>query len=256
MGDVKITLARVSDEQQIRELLIAAQLPHEDIGKHLQNLVVARRDDEIVGTVCVEVYGQVGLLRSFTVASADQGKGIGRLLYDAIIAYGRMHGVREVYLLTTTAESFFRKLGFTTIERSRLPGQIQMTTEVQSLCRSAAICMTRKIERDIFHVPRELLRLRSIMQGTTMWAVALDQVMFTYFEIESGTRVEKHRHESEQITYVLEGELYFEFTDRMVCVKSGECIAIPSNTTHAAYTNEKRVRAVDAWSPIRFDYLR
>ena len=88
-----------------------------------------------------------------------------------------------------------------------------------------------------------------------MWAVALDKTMFTYFEIESGTRVDKHKHESEQITYVLEGELCFEFAGRTVCVKPGECIAIPSNAPHAAHAKKKRVRAVDAWSPIRPDYL-
>jgi quercetin dioxygenase-like cupin family protein len=201
------------------------------------------------------MYEKVGLLRSFTVASADQGKGIGRKLYDAIIAYGRMHGGREVYLLTITARSFFQELGFSTIERSIVPEAIRKTNEFQGLCPSSVVCMTKSIDCEIFHVTKELLRGRSVVRGATMWAVALDQVMFTYFEIEAGTRVERHTHESEQITYVLEGELLLEYADATVCVKPGECIAIPSNAPHAAYTKEQRVRAVDAWSPVRFDYL-
>ena len=87
-----------------------------------------------------------------------------------------------------------------------------------------------------------------------MWAVALDKAMLTYFEIQSNSHFEMHRHESEQITFVLEGTLYFEMSDKTIGVKEGEVIAIPSNVKHAVCTKDEIVRAVDAWSPVREEY--
>jgi quercetin dioxygenase-like cupin family protein len=49
-----------------------------------------------------------------------------------------------------------------------------------------------------------------------MWAVALDKTMLTYFEVQPYSRFESHSHESEQITMVLDGELFFEYEGKVV----------------------------------------
>ena len=59
------------------------------------------------------------------VASAYQGKGVGRMFYDGIVAYARLRGVKEMYLLTTTAERLFRKQGFVQVDRMQLPEEIK-----------------------------------------------------------------------------------------------------------------------------------
>jgi amino-acid N-acetyltransferase len=255
MNDLKIYLATASDEENIRELLIAAQLPHEDIHEHLQNFLVARQNKVVVGTVGLELYGTIGLLRSLVVSPAYQGKGVGRILYDRMIAYARLRGIKEIYLLTTTADKLFGKQGFVRVDREHMPDEIKKTNEFLHLCPASAVCMKKNIEKEIYHIKGDLLRLRSNVPKASMWAIALDKVMFTYFEIEPGARFAEHKHESEQITYVLEGELYFNIKGKKVRVGAGDAIAIPSNAPHAAYTEEQRVRAVDAWSPIRSDYL-
>ena len=99
------------------------------------------------------------------------------------------------------------------------------------------------------------LPLRPVVPGASMWAVGLEQAMLTYFEIGPNSRFEMHHHESEQITLVLEGTLHFEVDDRVIAVKAGETIALPSNVPHAAYTLDDAVKAVDAWSPVRKEYL-
>jgi mannose-6-phosphate isomerase-like protein (cupin superfamily) len=53
---------------------------------------------------------------------------------------------------------------------------------------------------------------------------------------------------------VLEGELFFKFKDRVICVKKGDVIAIPSNTPYEAFTKNSPVLAVDAWSPVMEKY--
>lgn len=255
MNDLKICLATAADEEHIRKLLIAAELPHGDIHEHLQHFLIARQNNMVIGTVGLEIYDTMGLLRSLVVASTYQGKGIGRMLYDGIVAYARLRGVKEMYLLTTTAEGLFRKQGFVQVDRMQLPEEIKKTNEFQYLCPGSAVCMKKSIEGEVFHLTNDVLRLKSNIPGVNMWAVALNKVMFTYFEIEPGATFEEHIHESEQITYVLDGDLYFTIADRTVRVGPGEAIAIPSNVPHAACTKEKRVRAVDAWSPVRTDYL-
>jgi len=104
------------------------------------------------------------------------------------------------------------------------------------------------------YLSRDALALKSDVTGARFWAVALDRTMLTYFEAPPGTHFEAHSHESEQITLVLEGDLFFELEGRTVCVRAGEVIAIPSNVPHAVYTREQSARAVDAWSPVMDKY--
>ncbi|MGD0272407.1 MAG: cupin domain-containing protein [Gaiellaceae bacterium] len=106
------------------------------------------------------------------------------------------------------------------------------------------------------HYSREHLSLREDVPGAKMWAVALEKTMLTYFEVQPHCRFEGHSHESEQITLVLDGELFFDTNGRVVGVKAGEVIAIPSNLPHSVFTLEKAVKAVDAWSPVMGKYNR
>lgn len=111
-----------------------------------------------------------------------------------------------------------------------------------------------KINAEAQYYPREILCLCEDVPGARMWAVALEKTMLTYFEVQPYSRFENHIHESEQITMVLEGELFFETGGKVVGVKEGEVIAIPSLIPHAVFTKEKEVRAVDAWSPVMNKY--
>lgn len=116
--------------------------------------------------------------------------------------------------------------------------------------------MAKKIIRGVKHYTREALSLRNDVSGASMWAVALDKTMLTYFEVEPNSRFENHSHESEQITLVLEGELFFETGGKIICVKEGEVIAIPSGVSHAVFTKDKSVKAIDAWSPVMEKYRK
>jgi quercetin dioxygenase-like cupin family protein len=104
------------------------------------------------------------------------------------------------------------------------------------------------------HYTKENLKLTEDVPGARQWAVSLDQTMLTYFEVDPDCHFESHSHQSEQITMVLEGVLYFEQDDRVVAVKAGEAIAVPSNAPHAVFTRETAVKAVDAWSPVMAKY--
>ncbi len=99
------------------------------------------------------------------------------------------------------------------------------------------------------------LSLKAAVAGAGMWAVGLDKAMLTYFEMAPDTQFPEHSHEAEQITLVLEGELTFTYEGKTVTLKPGEVIAIPSNVKHSAKTGSMPCKAVDAWSPVRREYL-
>ncbi|MBU0483027.1 MAG: cupin domain-containing protein [Proteobacteria bacterium] len=110
--------------------------------------------------------------------------------------------------------------------------------------------MTAKIK----YYPKSELELKPAGVGSKMWGVALEQTLLTYFEVESNSKFETHSHESEQITMVLAGELFFETEQGTVCLGPGEVLAIPSNAVHAAFTKDKPAKAIDAWSPVMEKY--
>ena len=107
---------------------------------------------------------------------------------------------------------------------------------------------------DLQYYPGESLKLINDVPGARQWAVSLEQTMLTYFEVDPDCRFESHQHESEQITMVIEGVLYFEQGGEVIGVKAGEAIAIPSNVPHAVFTTDSAVKAVDAWSPVMGKY--
>jgi quercetin dioxygenase-like cupin family protein len=66
--------------------------------------------------------------------------------------------------------------------------------------------------------------------------------------------VPEHHHESEQITYILEGALKFEIDGKEVVVRKGEVLHIPCNVPHRAVALEDTLD-LDIFSPIRTDWL-
>ncbi len=136
--------ARKEDLSLIVELLKNGNLPYEDIPSKLDCMFIVY-SEKIVGIGGIEIYGKYGLLRSVVIKEEFRGKGYGMKLCMKLIEKARQRGVRELYLLTTTAERFFRKLGFNVAERERVPEVIQKTDEFSSLCPSTALCMMKRI---------------------------------------------------------------------------------------------------------------
>jgi quercetin dioxygenase-like cupin family protein len=66
--------------------------------------------------------------------------------------------------------------------------------------------------------------------------------------------VPEHQHESEQLTYIVDGALKFQLEGREVIVRKGEVLRIPSNVPHRAVALEDTLD-VDIFSPIRTDWL-
>ena len=81
-----------------------------------------------------------------------------------------------------------------------------------------------------------------------------DKAMVAQVFLKRDAVVPEHRHESEQITYIIEGALKFELEGREVVVRKGEVLHIPSNVPHRAVALEDTLD-LDIFSPIRTDWL-
>lgn len=81
-----------------------------------------------------------------------------------------------------------------------------------------------------------------------------EKAMVAQVFIAKGAEVPEHHHESEQITYILEGALEFLIEGRTVVVSAGQVLRIPSHVPHRAVALEDTLD-LDIFSPIRQDWL-
>lgn len=140
--------AKVSDLPQILSLLRLAQLPVEGVAEHLSDFIQIKERGRtgrlVLGCVGLEIYGGSALMRSLAVKPEHRGKGYGTKLTDAITEYAKKRGVTTLVLLTSTAETFFLKLGFMRVERETVPAGVKRSVEFKSACPVSAVCMMKK----------------------------------------------------------------------------------------------------------------
>jgi amino-acid N-acetyltransferase len=135
--------ARSGDLEAVLALLRRCELPTDDLERHLDAMLVARRDGRIIGSAALELYGAAALLRSVAVEADARGDGLGQRLTQAALDLARLRHVRSVYLLTTTAGGFFPRFGFRPIERSAVDAAVQTSVEFTSACPASALVMAR-----------------------------------------------------------------------------------------------------------------
>jgi len=127
-------------------LLADAQLPTEDLTEaHCDHLFFAGPASRPTGLVGLELFGDVGLLRSLVVTAERRGQGEGTALLDHAELYARSHGVRQLYLLTNTAEAFFAKHGYVRAARESAPPAICATREFAGICPASSAFMVRQL---------------------------------------------------------------------------------------------------------------
>jgi amino-acid N-acetyltransferase len=142
---ISITPAMADDAMAITTLLTASALPLDGALACLDSAVVARADGRIVGCAALELYGPDALLRSVAVDGALQRRGVGRGLVAAALDLARDRGAATVYLLTTTAETFFHHLGFERLAREAVPAAVRGSVEFTSACPATAAVMRRGV---------------------------------------------------------------------------------------------------------------
>ena len=137
----EIRPAAARDLEEVERLLSESSLPLDGVPESLQGFLVALDDDRVVGAVGIEPCDEYGLLRSAVVDASARNRGIGRKLVERAIDSAREHNLKGLYLLTTTAESYFPLLGFEVANREDAPASIRQTSEFTTACPASATLM-------------------------------------------------------------------------------------------------------------------
>ncbi|MHA2141613.1 MAG: arsenic resistance N-acetyltransferase ArsN2 [Candidatus Thorarchaeota archaeon] len=144
----RIERAKPSELSSILSLLIEVDLPGEGVKDHISNFLTLKSseiDSDLApwGCVGLEIYGNSALLRSMAIAPKFQGKGLGTVLTEAIIEDARKRDIRTLFLLTETAEDFFKRFGFRVVGRELVPEDVKQSIEFTKLCLEAPSMMLK-----------------------------------------------------------------------------------------------------------------
>jgi len=141
---MKIRNATNSDFPAVEQLLLSSRLPIEGVKENFSSFVVAEDAGTIAGAIGLERYGSAALLRSAVVSPANRGAGVGRQLVESLLQRAREDGIDEVYLLTTTAETYFPRFGFARTTRAAVPETVKESAEFRGACPDTAVVMRRR----------------------------------------------------------------------------------------------------------------
>lgn len=127
-------------------LLEAVNLPTSDLTEmHMGHFFYHGGPAEPVGLVGVEFHGSDALLRSLAVASDHRGLGLGGALVEKAESHARDRGARAIFLLTTTAEGFFKSRGYLAANRATAPAAIRASREFADLCPASSAFLVKQL---------------------------------------------------------------------------------------------------------------
>jgi amino-acid N-acetyltransferase len=138
-----VQIAPATGEQLtiIQHFLRESHLPLAGLERDLWQAWLAWKDGTPIACAGLERYGERALLRSVAVASPWRRQGIGSLLVQAVVREAQALAIREIYLLTEGAESFFERLGFQPIARDDVPEALHASAEWRGACPQTATVM-------------------------------------------------------------------------------------------------------------------
>jgi amino-acid N-acetyltransferase len=135
------------DEADLKGLLAESGLPTADITlQHLHHFFGCASGEQLIGAVGLEIYGDVALLRSLAVRAHRRGQGIGSCLAAQAESHAREQGVGSLWLLTMTAEAFFRGRGYARVPREEAPAAIKATREFAGICPANSVLMVKSLQ--------------------------------------------------------------------------------------------------------------
>ena len=142
-----------TDLLAVQGLLKSFKLPVKGIEEHFKSFLVLKSNNQVIGCAGMEIYESTALLRSVAIHPQEHGKGYGKRLITHILGFAKEKGVKNVFLLTESAEGYFQRLGFMTIARKDLDERIKETEEFLVLCPDSAASMRLSLNSSHYKLP-------------------------------------------------------------------------------------------------------
>ena len=135
---VSLSRSHVAD---IEALLQLCDLPFKDCKLQVDNFVGIIVAGNLIATGALQYEGSVALLRSIAVHPNSRGRGLAGTMTRYLLEQARAREVKQLYILTETAETYFSRFAFYPIPREAAPASIQATQQFESLCPASAQAM-------------------------------------------------------------------------------------------------------------------
>lgn len=132
-SELKFTLLKATkaDIPAISILLKNANLPPDDLESWIDYFFVLTVNGKIEGSIGLEQWESVGLLRSFVISEGYRSKGLGVELFDRLMSFAKELKLNSILLLAKGASKFFEKNGFLFINRNEVPNIVKNSIQFQ-----------------------------------------------------------------------------------------------------------------------------
>lgn len=97
------------------------------------------------------------------------------------------------------------------------------------------------------------IALEKVTEMISRKIVSGEREMLAQIYLKRGALVPIHAHDSEQMTYILQGALRFLVDGEEIVVREGEVLHIPSRLPHQAEALEDTLE-LDVFSPVRAEW--
>jgi len=98
------------------------------------------------------------------------------------------------------------------------------------------------------------IALEKVTEMISRKIVSGEREMLAQIYLKRGALVPMHAHDSEQMTYILQGALRFLIDGEEITVREGEVLHIPSRIPHQSEALEDTLE-LDIFSPIRSEWI-
>jgi len=125
--------------------LKAADLPTDDLQQPGRRFYRFEDDAGLIGYGGLEQICHDALIRSMVVVDARRGGGLGAEVLSWLEVSAAEQKATALYLLTTTATSFFQRQGYVVLPRSAAPAAIAASRQFSTLCPASAAFMFKEL---------------------------------------------------------------------------------------------------------------